>query len=125
MQCQRVSRDYASDQFRRRRKVSQTDEFLVEDSIPLLYLPSFSVLPLGTTGWNTGWLFLFFDHRCDQGKWGLRFRIKAHSGPIAITLEISSRSRWIDRFELRHNEILRECHIYLLLSISDAAILTG
>ncbi|EZA58815.1 hypothetical protein DMN91_009093 [Ooceraea biroi] len=37
-------------------------------------------------------LFLVFEYHYDQGKWGLRFRIKAHSGLIAIIFEISSHS---------------------------------
>ncbi|XP_029667411.1 endocuticle structural glycoprotein SgAbd-8-like [Formica exsecta] len=42
-------------------------------------------------------LFLVFEYHYDQGKWGLRFCIKAHSGLMAITLDISSRR--ISRFE--------------------------
>lgn len=69
---------------------------LAEDSISagVFFLTSFLFLFVLSChrGWTEPWFFLVFGYHCDQGKWGQRFRIKAHSGLMAITLEISSRS---------------------------------
>lgn len=68
--------------------------FLAEDSIPAVFslASSLFLFVLSCRGWTEPRLFLVFGYHYDQGKWGLRFRIKAHSGLMAITLEISSRS---------------------------------
>jgi len=68
---------------------------LAEDSISqpmssLSHLPSFSLSFL-TSSWTEHWFFFVFGYHYNQGKWGLRFRIKAHSDLMALTLEISSR----------------------------------
>lgn len=69
---------------------------LAEDSIPaevFSLAPSLFLFVLTCLhGWTEPWLFLVFGCHYNQGKWGLQFRIKAHSGLMAITLEISSRS---------------------------------
>lgn len=91
---------------------------LAEDSIPAVFslASSLFLFVLSCRGWTEPRLFLVFGYHYDQGKWGLRFRIKAHSGLMEITLEISSLTlfHWIDRFEspARQNEIPREFCIF-------------
>lgn len=85
------------------------------------YSPYSLPLSLGPSSWSAcgtpAFSLLFFvEHHCDQGKWGLRFRIKAYSDLMAITFEISSRfigPGGLKHTRTRQNEIPREFFTYL------------
>jgi len=104
MQCQRVSRRSYVTIDRFRRCVKRSSQLLAEDSNHAS--PSFSFLPLNTVGQNPSFFLVFSCIIANQGKWGLRFRIKAHSDLMNITLSSSRFSIGSTRFEphARQNE---------------------
>jgi hypothetical protein len=114
------SANYVTDRFRR--CVKRSSQLLAEDSI-LTMLLSFSlflfVLPLDTIGrWNSR----FFSFSCiiaNQGKWGLRFRIKGFGSHTEYhTRNLITLLHWIDKIRAtRTTKWNSSWVIYLPLSL--------
>lgn len=107
----RVSGDYATAWFKRRKRSKRQINFSITFFSEYTVLSNYLSLPLSyLLRWSAGrnWCFFLLFHGYDQGKWGLRFRIKAHSVLIATKFDISFHSIGSADSKKRQNEISRE-----------------